>query len=150
MRTFEWYTVQSVSTEVTDSNFRCLSIDVTGCHGNGLWHFLIFSFILRLWYPDFCAKIRNCDGIKCLTYCEVRFLLTDSPYKNTRPAYLSTLYVHIWTRRALLLTKISQTSIRIWTWISKNIHVKQLDVINDPCHNFKCSLIKPPLKLGHG
>ena len=37
----------------------------------------------------------------------------------------------------------------IGAWISDYIHIKQCDVITDPCPNFKGGLIKPTLKLGH-
>ena len=46
-----------------------------------------------------------------------------------------------------LLTEISYASTGVRAWMSKYIHIKQWDVITDPCPNFNGSLVKLPLKL---
>ena len=61
----------------------------------------------------------------------------------------------------ILSISISDTSIRkyhkvLLTWLTKirilmsnYIHWLIRDVITEPCHNFKCALMKMPLKLGY-
>ena len=50
-----------------------------------------------------------------------------------------------------LLSEISSTSIRIWTWTSNHFNVKQWNVNSHPCPNFNLVYFNwPMLKLGHG
>ena len=50
----------------------------------------------------------------------------------------------------LLLTEISWTKNEFRAWTNNYIYIKLCYVIIHPCHTFKYSVCKPPLKLGHG